>query len=78
MLSASAKSKGQVQACRSHRPRTGSRASLWAPRPHQGLTRPAAKPGVLSALIDAGEPSSQIVSGNCSALETKLAQGARK
>lgn len=78
MLSVSAKSKGQVQECRSHRQRTGSRARLWAPRPHQGLTRPAAKPGVLSALIDAGEPSSQIVSGNCSVLETKLAQEARK
>lgn len=78
MLSVSTKSKGQVQACRSHRPRMGRSARLWAPRPHQGLTRPAAKPGVLSALIDAGEPSSQIVSGNCSALETKLAQEARK
>lgn len=78
MLSVSTKSKGQVQVCRSHRPRTGRSARLRAPRPHQGLTRPAAKPGVLSALIDAGEPSSQIVSGNCSALETKLAQEARK
>lgn len=78
MLSVSAKSKGQVQVCGSHRQRMGSGARLWTWRPHQGLTRPAAKPGVFPALTDAGEPSFQIVSGNCSVLETKLAQEARK
>lgn len=71
MLLVSAKPKGQVQVCHSHWQRKGSRACLQALRPGWGLTVQAAKPGVLPALIDAGQPPSQIASGNCSALKNQ-------